>query len=293
MIGGQIMEQNSAQQQISDYAFAEKQFVSGHAKDAFPAIAQFAEQGNPRAKYLLACYYHMGYDTVPIDHAHRNSLCAPAEAYGEPMLMYGFAVWCLKEDQKPCRDQCTAAIFDRLLKRAEFGDTAAQYIVGKMYMDGDAVEQDTAKAIGLLRSAAIQGYANAQMNLGILYANGIGVPKNNAEAVEWYRKAADQGYAPAFLNLGWHYDNGEGVEKNTRLALELYEKAAEHGNISAMYNLVNLYRHGTDTEKNIEKAAEWYLKALKQQNRAVSESYEEILSMLLSLDDDAVIWPES
>ncbi len=329
MIGGQIMEQNDTQQQISDYAFAEKQFVSGHAKDAFPVISQFAEQGDPWARYLLACYYHMGYDTVPIDHARRNSLCAQAETYDEPMLMYGFAVWCLKEDQKPCRDQYMAAIFDRLLKRAEFGDTAAQYIVGKMYMDGDAVEQDyaasakwfrlgaesgyaaaqnalgwlyiegkgveqdTAKAIGLLQSAAMQGYANAQMNLGILYANGIGVSKNNAEALEWYRKAADQGYAPAFLNLGWHYDNGEGVEKNTRLALELYEKAAERGNISAMYNLVNLYRHGTDTEKNIEKAAEWYLKALKQQNRAVSESYEEILSMLLSLDDDTVIWPES
>lgn len=156
-----MMEQNSAQQQISDYALAEKQFVSGHAKDAFPAIAQFVEQGNPRAMYLLACFYHMGFDTVPIDHARRNSLCEQAEAYDEPMLMHGYAVWCLKEDQKPYRDQCTAAVFDRLLKTAEAGDTAAQYIIGKMYMDGDAVEQDYAASAKWFRHGAESGYAAA------------------------------------------------------------------------------------------------------------------------------------
>lgn len=323
------MEQNDTQRLVPDYAFAEKQFVSGHFKDAFPVISQFAEQGNPRAKYILACFYHMGFDTIPIDQARRNSLCAQAEMHDDPLLMYGYAVWCLNEDQKPYRDECMRIVYERLLKSAKAGDTAAQYIIGKMYMDGDAVEQDyaasakwfrhgaesgyaaaqnalgwlyiegkgveqdTAKAIELLQSAALQGYANAQMNLGILYANGIGISPNNVKAVEWYRKAADQGYAPAFLNLGWHYDTGEGVEKNTQLALELYEKAAERGNISAMYNLVNLYRRGTDTEKNIKKAAEWYLKAMKQQNIDVSESFEEIISILLSLDEETVIWPES
>ena len=314
--------------QPAEYEQAEKQFVSGHPKDAFPLISQFAEQGNLKAQYILACFCHMGFDTVQIDYARRNRLCAQAEAQNDPFLLYGYAVWCLKKDQKEQRDKILKEIFDRLLTKAYSSDLLAQYIVGKMHIDGNAVEQDyataakwfkagaesgyaaaqnalgwlygeskgvpqdTAKAFELYLAAAEQGYANEQINLGIVYAEGLGVPQNDEKAIAWYQKAAMQGYAPALLNLGWHYDNGRGVEKDTQKALEYYQKAAKKGNTTAMYNLVNLYRKGVGTEKSPEQAAEWYLKALQQQYNKVSETYEEILAELLVLDDDTVIWPD-
>ena len=278
--------------QPAEYEQAEKQFVSGHPKDAFPLISQFAEQGNLKAQYILACFCHMGFDTVQVDYARRNRLCAQAEAQNDPFLLYGYAVWCLKKDQKEQRDKILKEIFDRLLTKAQSGDLPAQYIVGKMYMDGDAVEQDYAAAAKWLKAGAESGYAPAQNALGWLYGEGKGVPQSAAKAIELYLAAAEQGYAPALLNLGWHYDNGRGVAEDTQKALEYYQKAAEKGNITAMYNLVNMYRKGVGTEKSPEQAAEWYLKALQQQYSEVSETYEDILSKLLALDDDSVIWPD-
>lgn len=308
----------------NDYEWAEQQFVSGHAKEAFPVIAHFAEQGNLRAAYLLACFYHMGYGVVQNDPERRNSLCVQAESGDDLLLVYGYASWCLKKDQSEQQMQIFRSVFDGLLKQAESGDLLAQYIIGKMYMDGNAVDQDyneaakwlkdgaasgyaaaqtalgwlcgenddTAKAIELYSMAAEQEYANAQVNLGIAYAEGIGVPPDDAEAIRWYQKAADQGYAPALLNLGWHYDNGQGVDEDTQKALEYYQKAAERGNITAMYNLVNIYRRGIDTERSIEQAAEWYLRAQHQQYSEVSETYESIMEYFRGLDDSTVIWPQ-
>ncbi len=314
--------------QLAEYEQAEKQFVSGHPQEAFQAIVQFAEQGILKAQYILACYWHMGFDTVQIDYARRNSLCAQAESQNDPFLLYDYAVWCLKKDQKEQRYRILKEIFDRLLTQAYSSDLLAQYIVGKMHIDGNAVEQDyataakwfkagaesgyaaaqnalgwlygeskgvpqdTAKAFELYLAAAEQGYANAQINLGIVYAEGLGVPQDDTKAIAWYQKAAKQGYAPALLNLGWHYDNGRGVAEDTQKALEYYQKAAEKGNITAMYNLVNMYRKGVGTEKSPEQAAEWYLKALQQQYSEVSETYVEILTEILALDDDTVIWPD-
>jgi hypothetical protein len=210
------------------------------------------------------------------------------------------------------------------MTQAKTGDLLAQYVIGKMYMDGNAVDQnydeaakwlkdgvasgyapaqtalgwlcgendDTEKAIELYSAAAKQEYANAQVNLGIAYAEGIGVPQDDAEAIRWYQKAADQGYAPALLNLGWHYDNGQGVDEDTQKALEYYQKAAERGNITAMYNLVNIYRRGIDTDLSVEQAAEWYLRALHQQYSKVSETTETIIEYFRGLDDSTVIWPQ-
>ena len=62
-----------------------------------------------------------------------------------------------------------------------------------------------------LRVRAEQGDAPAQFMLGRMYANGDGVPQDAAEAVRWYRLAAEQGLAEAQFNLGVMYANGQGV----------------------------------------------------------------------------------
>ncbi len=45
------------------------------------------------------------------------------------------------------------------------------------------------------------GNAQAQFNLGVMYVQGEGVPKDDAKAVKWYQKAAAQGHADAQFNL--------------------------------------------------------------------------------------------
>ncbi len=61
---------------------------------------------------------------------------------------------------------------------------------------------DYATALQEFKSLAELGNSNAQFMLGRMYRQGQGVPQDYAEAVKWYRKAAEQGHAEAQFQLG-------------------------------------------------------------------------------------------
>jgi hypothetical protein len=58
-----------------------------------------------------------------------------------------------------------------------------------MYMEGECVEQDAAKAIAWFTKAAEQGLAGSQTTLAMLYEEGRGVDKNPELARHWYHRA--------------------------------------------------------------------------------------------------------
>ena len=68
-----------------------------------------------------------------------------------------------------------------------------------------------------VQRAAEQGDAEAQSNLGFMYVKGQGVPKDEAKAVHWYEKAAEQGHAKAQKNLDVMPQRGN---ENAKKALE-------------------------------------------------------------------------
>jgi len=119
----------------------------------------------------------------------------------------------------------------------ETGLAAAQANLGSMYLNGQGVPKDYAKAIKWYRKAADQKSAYAQGSLGWMYQNGLGVQKDDAEAVRWYRMAADQGNAAAQYSLGLAFENGRGVPRNEAEALEWYRKAADQGFAEAQKKL--------------------------------------------------------
>jgi TPR repeat protein len=94
---------------------------------------------------------------------------------------------------------------------ADQGDATAQYILGRMYLDGNGVSQNYAEAVKWFRLSADRGDADAQNSIGTMYEHGLGLPQNYAEAVKWYRKAADQRDATAQYNLGALYGLGRGA----------------------------------------------------------------------------------
>ena len=108
---------------------------------------------------------------------------------------------------------------------AESGDAAAQYLLGSLYVEGNGVEQDDAKALLWFQRAADQGDAAAQYNVGASYAGGRGVEKSYTDAAKWFRRAADQGVAFAQLNLGLLYAAGNGVAQDNIEALKWLELA--------------------------------------------------------------------
>jgi len=85
----------------------------------------------------------------------------------------------------------------RAHKAAERGDVIAQYNLGKMYIEGKGVNQDSREASVWIRKAAEKGNANAQELLGVMYRDGEGVVQDETAAHVWFSIAAANGASGA------------------------------------------------------------------------------------------------
>ena len=173
----------------------------------------------------------------------------------------------------------------------------AQISLGFLYLYGQGVEADSAKAQELvdavIAAGNAKGYylkaslaynekdyatafdyyqkvsegqeplyiASAMHHMAYMYENGLGVEQDYTKAMEWYNKEAELGNSSAMNNIGWLYENGLGVEQDYAKAMEWYEKAAELGNIDGTYNIGLLYYKGEGVEQDYAKAMEWWEKA--------------------------------
>ena len=62
-----------------------------------------------------------------------------------------------------------------------------------------------------------------------MYVYGEDVPKDYAKAVTLFQKACDGGDMGGCSSLGWMYGNGHGVAKDYAKAVTLYQKACKGG----------------------------------------------------------------
>lgn len=139
---------------------------------------------------------------------------------------------------------------------AQNGNAEAQYILGIMYVEGKAVQQDYKVAMSWYRKAADQGHAGAQTSLGAMSARGLGVPMDYQTAMSWYLKAAEQGDPMAQNNLGFMYMNGQGVSADLVQAHMWFSLAAAAGNENAKVNKKQAEELMTPGEiENAEKLA--------------------------------------
>jgi TPR repeat protein len=101
-----------------------------------------------------------------------------------------------------------------LLPLAESGDAVAQHRIGVMYVLGQGVEKDSAKAIEWYAKAAEQGQAESQHGLGLRLLWGDGTDKDPQKAAAWLTTAANQGVADSATWLGDMYFTGNGVAQD-------------------------------------------------------------------------------
>ena len=101
------------------------------------------------------------------------------------------------------------------------------------------------------------GDARSQYQLGQMYLKGEGVEADAARALKWFRLSADQGYSPSLVNLAALYYAGRGVAHDHDEAARLYGQAARQENPEAQYALGVLYIHGDGVEKDLVRAHMW------------------------------------
>ena len=148
---------------------------------------------------------------------------------------------------------------------------------------GGAEETEKAKELTALQYAADQGQPAAQWKLGRMYADGDGVQQDELRAFEYFSNIANSHadetpgtpqariVANAFVALGRYYLKGipnSEIKADRARAHRLFSYAASYfGDADAQYELGQLYLDGKPGDSH--EAARWFLlSAMKGQCRA-------------------------
>ncbi|KAF8940985.1 hypothetical protein BGZ58_003407 [Dissophora ornata] len=289
----------SAQSDIFALGVVMKELVDGgHAPLDYMAIMNRCidkdPEKRPKIEEIVSGFnvVHLAHDaTAGCGHGKIEQFCSNCEFREGVKFYYGMGV-----------DINLAEAAERIRRPASMGHIEAQYLLGRIYIDGSGVLRDYVKAAEWLRKAADQGYAPAQSTLGLLYRDGAGVPQdyrraldlslaaanqgdnraccnlaqmnigglgvaqNNDEALRWYREAEERGFALAQVNLGMLYRSGKGVEQDYEESAKFVIMAAIQGHTEAQSRLGCLYADGEGVPRDINKALEYWLKAAEKGN---------------------------
>ena len=120
------------------------------------------------------------------------------------------------------------------LDAAKKNDPAAQYELGKRYLQGIGVQKNTLQGFYWLKHAANGNHREAQFQLAKLYQKGDGVVQNDFEALTYYKQAAQNGHATAQYELGLLYFKGIVVPQSFVHAYAWMNLAAANGNPKAL-----------------------------------------------------------
>lgn len=177
---------------------------------------------------------------------------------------------------------------------SEQGYGKAQFMLGKIYFNGEGVPQDYEKAVKWYTKAAEEGVLDAQLELVKIYQEGFGdqkkdfsqaekwqmraaeqghadsqyvfgfishTLKDETKAIDWYTKAARQGHLDAQLALAWLYYDSAGMPQDHKQSAYWYAKAAEQGSTEAQKHLALMYFKGQGVDQDIKKAYQLWSKA--------------------------------
>ena len=146
----------------------------------------------------------------------------------------------------------------RLRRHVENGVSEAIDFLGKCYGEGNlGLLQSDKKAAKLYKRAAELGNAEAMVNLGTLYVLGQGVKLDRAKAKNLWQHAATRAHPVAQCHIG-HVLRQDGKADE---AIGLYKLSAAQGYTQAEHSLAISYHFGIGVPGDFEEARRWYTRA--------------------------------
>jgi TPR repeat protein len=166
-------------------------------------------------------------------------------------------------------DVNTAQIW--LKKAIELEDPNAQWLLGKIYMEGRNLAGGPRfhEAFDLLHESASKGISQAQHLMALMHEYGLGVPQNFDEAMRWYNEASQNSNIESMYNLALMYTYGRGTDQDFRKASSLFDKAARLNHAASIYYIGLFKLYGYGCEPDYDRALHWF-------ERAVGSTDEEI-----------------
>ena len=257
------------------------------AKALFAATKKNAKK-DPQAMYDLARMYGDGIGTrkdwtrelstfkKAAKAGHAGSQYELARRHLDGTVSYGLSITNgdvagAKRKQLAKKQKNAAELYTR---SANQGYALSQYELGKAYMNGEGVAQNTDTGIDWLSKAGAQGLLEAQLYLGQFHQE-RNTPADTTKAIEWYTLAAEQGDtnatiiknsllgdqaavdAQAKLDLANSHYTGSGAEQDLEAAADLFYESAMLGNTTAQWMLGLMYLNGEGMSRNLESSIAW------------------------------------
>ena len=184
-----------------------------------------------------------------------------------------------------------------ICKKLAKNNSEAQYLVARMYYNGEGVRENYVMARKWYLIAARNNNVNAQKMLASMFWVGVGVKRNTKRAFFWFSRLANQGnkygeymlgvyytqlaarekkpkfykkmlywlkrsagqnYAPALYLLSTSYYNGVGTKIDDVSAFKYMKRSANAGFWQAFYPLAKMYEYGHGVRIDLRKAMFWY-----------------------------------
>ncbi|KAK8872100.1 hypothetical protein M9Y10_007859 [Tritrichomonas musculus] len=175
-------------------------------------------------------------------------------------------------------------LIESLTKRSELNDSNAQFMLGKIYIEGKHVPIEIDKGINYLNKSAEQNNSHALYYLGMIYEKGQFVQRDINKAINLYTNSANLNHAEAQFMLGEIYGTGKYGPKNINLSLHYYTLSANNNYVFAQYNLGVIYDLGINVSRNINYAIYYYTLASNQNFMLSSYKLFEIYFMNKDFD---------
>lgn len=200
----------------------------------------------------------------PTDKEIEESEKKPRKDYKTAWQFYDWAKACTDKNGENHNPEFAVKLFT---EAANGGITVAKYKLGKMFLNGDGVEKDIAKAVEWLKQATLEENEFAEYALGRLYLKGKEIGKDTISAEDYLLKSASRGNKYAAYLLGKEYLSGENFGKNIQKSVEYLKIAAEKDFEPAEYVLGKLYLQGEEIGQSVVNAEKYLLKAAEHGNK--------------------------
>ncbi len=235
--------------------------------EAFHWYYNAAVNGSPSAQFNLAICYDQG---LGIEKNQLEAFKWYQKAARANIIQAKFNLAMYYKDGTEFKTDSGIVLLNQDLPRtikllnetASSGFAPAKRELAKLYLEGEGVDKNINKSIGLFEEAA-KGNDPEAMSLLAQYL--IEKESDDKEKIVFLLKEAAKHNIPRALEtLGSYYECGLHVPQDKHLAFSYYKKAAELDSTAAQKKLADYYSNGNIVDLNIWEAKYWYKKAAEK-----------------------------
>lgn len=259
----------------------EEAFGNKRYSEAMQNFRPLADEGDFRSQYYVAYMYLNGYGVSKNNQLGLQYLEKSLSAgYADAQALMGFLY---SQGQIVPADRKKAVSLYQ--KAADNGNVAALLNLGIAYYQGDGVPRNLVKAIELLEKIPVEQQPAAKRYLGDIYL--AQDAENTEKAIGAYRAAAIAGDLASYVALAEIYLQGTNVERDEERALNYYNYAAAHNFAPAQYALGIMYANGEGgVSRDPVLAHAWLSWAVNQNYEPAREALNQIKTEMTLTDLD-------